>query len=176
VITDPIRCQRFNLVLMTAGFIEALLAGDYVAAEEQLDVAFPEQRWAKDEEYVLRLRLDQMRSNPESAHWLLRAIVDLDRSMIGHAGFHGPPDGRGFVELGYTVFERFRRHGYASEAATCMMRWAEREHGVRNFRISVGESNAPSLAMASKLGFMRTGEQVDEIDGLEYVFERIGAP
>jgi hypothetical protein len=25
--------------------------------------------------------------------------------------------------------------------------------------------------MASRLGFVRTGEQIDEVDGLEYVFE-----
>jgi RimJ/RimL family protein N-acetyltransferase len=171
-----IRCEHFDLVLMTAPFIEALLAGDDDAAQRELDVRFPIEAWAKDDGYVLRMRLDQMRTNPESAHWLLRAIVSPDRRMLGHAGFHGPPDERGFVELGYTIFAPFRRQGCASAAATCMMRWAEETQGVHNFRVSVGETNTPSLAMAAKLGFTRTSEQMDEIDGLEYVFERVGAP
>ena len=173
---DVIRCERFDLVLLTPAILEALLAGDDETAASALGAAFPQPGWANEAPYVLRMRLDQLRADPSCAPWLLRAIVAPDRTMIGHAGFHGPPDEDGAVELGYTVFEAFRRQGYASEAATCLMRWAEREQGIHRFRLSVGEANAPSLAMAAKLGFVRTGEQMDEIDGLEYVFEREGVP
>jgi RimJ/RimL family protein N-acetyltransferase len=37
---------------------------------------------------------------------------------------------------------------------------------------SVSPENAPSLAVIRKLGFEQTGEQWDEEDGLELVFER----
>jgi RimJ/RimL family protein N-acetyltransferase len=37
----------------------------------------------------------------------------------------------------------------------------------------VGVDNAASLALASKLGFTRIGEQMDERDGLEIVFELV---
>lgn len=173
---DTISCERFQLVLMTEPFIERVLAGDGAVAERALDVRMPREGWGADDEFVLRLRLEQMRSEPAVAPWLLRAIVAPDRTMLGHAGFHGPPDESGAVELGYTVFEPFRRQGIAAAAATCLMRWAEREHGVSRFRISVGVENEPSLAMGARLGFRRTGEQMDEIDGLEYIFERDGAP
>jgi RimJ/RimL family protein N-acetyltransferase len=174
--TDAIHCERFELRLMTADFIEAVLAGDESAADRALGARFPLEHRSEGDEYVLRMRLDQMRANPESAHWLIRAIVAPDGVMLGHAGFHGPPDERGFVELGYTIFEPFRRQGYAHDAATCMMRWAQNTHGVRHFRVSVGADNTASLALTDKLGFTRTGEQMDEIDGLEYIFERDGAP
>lgn len=36
---------------------------------------------------------------------------------------------------------------------------------------SVSPLNAPSLAVVRKLGFVQTGVQVDEIDGVELVFE-----
>jgi RimJ/RimL family protein N-acetyltransferase len=36
--------------------------------------------------------------------------------------------------------------------------------------VSISPDNAASLALAGKLGFVRTGEQMDDIDGLEYVF------
>ena len=59
---------------------------------------------------------------------------DRQRGMLGHIGFHGPPDERGMAEMGYTVLPPFRRRGYALEAARGMMDWALREHGVRLFQ------------------------------------------
>jgi RimJ/RimL family protein N-acetyltransferase len=75
------------------------------------------------------------------------------------------------VELGYTIFPAYRGHGYATRAATILMDIAEERGGIRHFVLSVGPHNEPSLAIVRKLGFVRTGEQMDEIDGLEYVFE-----
>jgi RimJ/RimL family protein N-acetyltransferase len=37
--------------------------------------------------------------------------------------------------------------------------------------LSVSPENAASLAVVRKLGFERTGERMDEEDGLEHVFE-----
>lgn len=91
--------------------------------------------------------------------------------MAGRVGFHGPPDDDGMVEMGYAVFERYRRRGYAFESAAGMMAWA-RGRGVRRFRLSIAPTNEPSLALAAKLGFSRNGEQMDEFDGLELIFER----
>jgi RimJ/RimL family protein N-acetyltransferase len=53
------------------------------------------------------------------------------------------------------------------------MDWARREHAIRHFIVSVSPTNRPSLGMAAKLGFQRIGTQIDEIDGEEYVFERV---
>ena len=39
-------------------------------------------------------------------------------------------------------------------------------------RASIAPDNAPSLRIAERLGLRRVGEQIDEIDGLELVFER----
>src|SRR3972149_5968385 len=64
-----------------------------------------------------------------------------------------------------------RRRGYALEAAQGLMDWAAREHGVRLFRLSIAPDNAPSLAMAAKMGFRQVGEQMDDEDGLELVFD-----
>jgi ribosomal-protein-alanine N-acetyltransferase len=92
--------------------------------------------------------------------------------MIGHIGFHGPPE-NGSLEMGYSVFEPFRRQGIALEAALAMIAWACAEHGIRRFILSISPNNGQSLALAEKMGFHRIGEQMDEEDGLEYVFERV---
>ncbi len=125
---------------------------------------------------LLALRLEQMEGDPRRSPWLLRAIVDRERrAIVGHVGFHGAPGTNALgaddaVELGFTVEPPFRRQGYASEAALALMRWAQ-ALGVRRFLASVGPTNAPSLALVRKLGFVEVTRVEDEEDGPEIVFE-----
>lgn len=119
---------------------------------------------------VVEMRRAQIAADPTSEPWLLRAIV-FEELAIGTIGFHAPPDHRACVELGYEVHPAYRRRGIAREAAVALMIWAQ-SRGVRVFRASVAPHNAASLAMLSQLGFVRVGEHIDEMDGLELVFER----
>ncbi len=159
---------------MSADFIEAVLEGRQAAAETMESLKLPP-RWGgeKREDRLLRRRLEQMRQDPSLRPWLLRAMVTRtpDRTMIGFINFHGRPDRRNAAELGYTVMPEFRRRGHATEAVKGMMDWAVREHGVTLFIVSISPDNAPSLAMAGKLGFLQVGTQMDEEDGLELVLE-----
>ena len=159
-----IRSSRLDLVSLSPAVLQA-----------QLSVPLPRGWPDVGVKSFLRLRLEQMTRDPEAQAWLVRALVRRrDGKMVGHAGFHGPPGtgglGPGKVELGYTVFPTFRGQGYATEAAVALMEWAE-TLGIRRFVASVSPGNAPSLAIVCKLGFVQTGQQWDEEDGLELVFE-----
>jgi RimJ/RimL family protein N-acetyltransferase len=130
--------------------------------------------WPEEVHHMMKLRLGQIRKDPTVQPWLARAMVlRRDHAVVGHIGFHGPPDSRGMVEVGYTVEPAHRRQGYAEEAVRALFDWAEAEHGIRLFRASVGPWNGPSLALVKKLGFAETGVQWDEIDGKELVFELV---
>ena len=98
-------------------------------------------------------------------------VLKEARTAIGHVNFHGPPDDRGVPEIGYSLLPEFRGSGYAIEAVRAMFDWARREHGVQRFRASVAPDNERSQHLIDKLGFVRIGEQWDEEDGLEWVFE-----
>lgn len=167
----PIRCACFELVSLSLSMIEALIEGDVSAVARELGVRFPDGEWIEDTGRGLAFRRDDMLRDPGVAPWMTRLIVMPDRRVAGLINFHGAPDADGVAELGYTIFDRYRRQGIGHDAARCMMRWARDEHRVRRFRLSISPDNAPSLGMARKLGFERTGEQMDEIDGLEYLFE-----
>jgi RimJ/RimL family protein N-acetyltransferase len=52
------------------------------------------------------------------------------------------------------------------------MDWARTEFGIGQFVVSISPDNAPSLRLTARLGFARVGEEIDEVDGLEYVFLR----
>jgi ribosomal-protein-alanine N-acetyltransferase len=163
---------------MSMPFLESLLAGERGESVRLLGAAIPND-WPNDhDERFLRYRLGQMDRDPRAQQWSVRAIVlpGARRRMIGHAGFHGAPGVNGpqrpnALEIGYSIFPRYRSRGYATEAVSALMTWAREERGIRHFIASVGLHNEPSLAIVRKLGFVQTGDQWDEEDGLELVFE-----
>ena len=161
---------RLSLEALDASEIDELLGGASTmhgaAIGDQWPVAEP------DQVAMLQFFRDRLLEKPEWVGWRFRLIIrSADRTVVGHVGFHGPPE-EGCLELGYTVFPRYRRQGIASESVRALMDAAFAEHGVGRFRLSIGESNAASLDLAERLGFMRIGEQIDEVDGLELIFER----
>jgi ribosomal-protein-alanine N-acetyltransferase len=101
-----------------------------------------------------------------------RAVVDLDSGeVVGHAGFHGPPDAAGMVEMGYSTDPDFRRRGYARAMVHELLDRANAEPRVRIVRATISPGNAASLATIAGFGFTRVGEQWDDENGLELIFE-----
>ena len=133
----PIRTNRLALVPLSPAFLDALLDGRRAEAETALGLELPPD-WPDGHDFgFLELRRNQARTDPSREEWLPRAIA-LERRMIGYIGFHGPPGVNGpqkpcALEVGYTVFEPYRRRGYATEAVVAILRWAQAEHGVRLF-------------------------------------------
>ncbi len=170
MIDTPLPTKRLELESMSPEFMKALLSGQRAEAEAIAGLVLPAD-WPGDDERFLHHRLSQIQADPSIQPWLMRAMVlrGPNRTFVGHIGFHGRPNDNGAVELGYTVYPKFRRRGYATEATRGLMGWALRQHRVGRFLVSVSPDNDPSLAMAVKLGFRRIGEQMDEEDGLELV-------
>ncbi len=121
--------------------------------------------------WVWDLRRSQLRAEPGTEAWLTRAAVTGLDLVVGYGGFHGPPDPSGMVELGYTVDPDHRRQGYARAMLTELLREAAAAPGVRTVRVTISPDNAPSLATIAGFGFAEVGEQWDDVDGLELIFE-----
>ena len=169
----PIPTPRFTLESMSLAFMRALLARDLAAAEAEIGASVPAD-FPDQLDGFLQYRIPDLVADPTAQPWLGRAIVltdDTGRHVIGSVGFHAPPDERGFVEIGYRVEVEHRRRGVASEVVRAMFDWASREHGVDRFRASTAPDNLASQAVLSKFGFREVGSQMDDIDGLELVFE-----
>ncbi|HUG29779.1 MAG TPA: GNAT family N-acetyltransferase [Candidatus Limnocylindria bacterium] len=164
---------------MTVPFMRALVAHDLVAAAEEMGADVPE-GLPDDLENFLRYRLAQVEVDPSIQPWLGRAMVLTDetgaRRAIGTIGFHGPPDDRGRLEVGYRVEPRYRRLGYARESIAALFDWAASTHGIRRFVASISPSNDASLRLVAGFGFVQTGSHIDDIDGLELEFEAAWPP
>lgn len=166
-----LRTPRLDLVLLDEKTLHALIEGDRGAAQRESGLNFPADFPGPSDLGFLEVQVRRNREQPDGRAWCVRAMVHrATGDVIGHCGFHGPPDVIGRAELGYTVFPSHRRHGYAAEAARALIEWA-RSQGQRSVFASIGTDNAPSLAMARSLGFRPVGSQMDDIDGEELVFE-----
>ncbi len=166
--------DQLVLVRLRAPALEALLRGDLDAASRAAGA--PLTPWLLEEGWLWRIRLDQLAENPADAEWIARAAQCEDGpdagSVVGHIGCHGGPDDRGMVEVGYTVDPVFRRRGHARAMLTQLLQQLQDDPRVRVVRATIAPDNVASLATIAGLGFTHAGEQWDEEDGLELVWER----
>jgi len=122
---------------------------------------------------VWAMRHAQLENDPSSASWVTRFVVETATgSVVGRAGFHGPPDERGMVEVGYAIDPAHRRQGHARSSLEVLLGVAATRPEVSVVRATVSPDNHASKALIQQYGFLEVGEQWDEEDGLEIIFER----
>lgn len=92
----------------------------------------------------------------------LRVERRQDGVLVGRAGFglHGE---RAEPEIGYAMFPEFQGNGYATEAASALRDWIFRETDWMYFLGFADMRNAPSLAVLTRIGMVRT--HIGELDG-----------
>lgn len=168
--TRPVPTVR--IIHLGGAVLDALAAGDVAAVAATSPVPLPPYFSGPDWRGVWRMRSDQVRRDPASAAWVTGVIWDEDEAMaVGRAGYHGPPDAAGMVEIGYAVDPSRRRRGYASAALQSLLHRAAAERGVRTVRVTISPDNTASSALVAQYGFVAVGEQWDDEDGLEVVYE-----
>lgn len=173
--SETILTKRLELVPLVDS-LELLVDGRRVEVERELGIALPD--WWPDRHDLafLAFRARQLAAEPDDRVWMPRLVVlRKEQAMIGHAGFHGKPGKNArkdsnAVEIGYMIVAEHRGRGYATEVVHALVQWAFDEHGIRRFLASIGPQNAPSLALARKLGFVEAGRHWDDEDGEELEF------
>ena len=146
-----LRTARLELVPLKPAAVAHLIQGDRAAAEKIIGATLPaEFPTLGDLAGFLPIQLDRMRESPDRRDWMARLIWskshEKNHQIIGHCGFHGPPDLVGRAEIGYTVFTAHRGKGYAKEAARALVEWAFAQ-GQREVFATVAPDNQPSLAV-----------------------------
>ncbi|WP_433303117.1 GNAT family N-acetyltransferase [Actinoplanes sp. CA-030573] len=157
-----------RIVHLSGPVFDALAAGEPAPAPVPLSpyLTGPECRG------VWRRRSEQCARDPEAAAWVTGVIWDAAAGVaVGRAGFHAPPDAGGMVEIGYAVDPAYRRRGYARAALELLLARARSDSRVRRVRVSIRPDNVASHDLAMQYGFVKVGEQWDDEDGLELVYE-----
>lgn len=161
-----------RIVHLNGPTFRALARGDLDAAEAVSPVPLSAYLAGSHCRGLWRMRSEQYDQDPASAAWVTGIVWDERQSLaVGAAGFHGPPDSGGMVEIGYRIDPAYRRRGYARAALEILLARAGREPDVHRVRVSIRPDNLPSSGLAMQYGFRHIGEQWDEEDGLELVYE-----
>jgi len=123
--------------------------------------------------------LEKLTNDPKTQGWWTWYILLLQEQstplLAGTAGFHGPPDIDGSVEIGYSVLAEQQRQGIASETVKALTAWAFSHSQVTRVIITTLDQPefVPSSKVALKCGFSYTGtEPSDEGTLLVYELKR----
>jgi len=96
--------------------------------------------------------------------WYL--LLDSDQRglslLVGSAGYLGPPDEAGRVEIGYSLCERWRGQGLAKEVVIALVESA-RQRGARTVQAHAHPGNAASIAVLRACGFQPVPGQASEL-------------
>ena len=165
---------RVRIVQLDAATLRALAEGDLERAERTSPVPLTAWLAGPDSIGTWRYRALQAVETPEDLPWITGVLWDddlEDLSAVGKAGFHAAPDHSGMVEVGYAVDPAHRVRGYARAALETLIERARREPTVRTLRATVSPENVASLALLAQYPFVEVGEQWDDEDGLETIYE-----
>lgn len=155
---------------LSAEALEALANRDLNQASNLLGIKLDSFLSTDRAIWMWQYRLNQTHQDARTLDWIAQVVV-LDDQVIGYAGFHGPPDADGMVEVAYSVIPFCRGRGYAKSMLQQLLLRAQAEPAVKTVRASIRPDNAASLATIRPFPFVQVGEQWDETDGLELVFE-----
>lgn len=106
--------------------------------------------------------LQALEADAASTGWMNWYVVvtadELSEPVLaGSAGFKGPPDHDGRVEIGYSLLPGYHGHGYATEMAGALIDWARSTGRVRVVLAQTLDSNGASRRVLEKLGFVPMG-------------------
>jgi len=159
------------MVQLPAEAIIALADGD-LARERRLAVPLTDWMVSDSSVRTWQYRAVQAIQTPVDLPWITGVLWDDEAQVaVGQSGFHAAPDEDGMVEVGYGVDPAYRRRGYARAALEIAIERSRSEPAVRTLRATISPDNEASLALIRPYPFVHTGEQWDEEDGLELVYE-----
>jgi len=118
--------------------------------------------------------LARLRTLTSADPWTLGfSLVHRDSdTVVGSAGFKGPPEADGVVEISYGVNLDHQGKGYATEAAQALTTYAFSSGKVRQVRAHTRPEPNASTRVLAKCGFRRVGEIIDPEDGLVWRWEK----
>ncbi|MDR3754812.1 MAG: GNAT family N-acetyltransferase [Terracidiphilus sp.] len=159
-----IRTRRFRLVSATAELLRFEL-DDPAAFAARLDARMPDD-WPPGEydRDAIQFFLDRTIAGGDSAAgwygwYLLFDEEDGGKSLlVGCAGYLGPPDEAGRVEIGYSICEDWRGQGVAKEIVGGLVENAG-QRGVQTVQAHANPENAASIAVLLACGFRPAAEE-----------------
>jgi RimJ/RimL family protein N-acetyltransferase len=118
--------------------------------------------------------LERLRTRVDRDPWEFGYVVleKMTGVAVGMAGFKGPPDHDGVVEIAYGIAPAYGGRGYATQAAKGLVEFASGDDRVRRIRAHTLPERNASTSVLTKAGFELLGAVEDPEDGLVWRWER----
>jgi RimJ/RimL family protein N-acetyltransferase len=159
--------SRLDLVAATEAHVRAELEDPVDLAallNATVEPGWPPGEYDRGAQEYFRDRL--LEGGEEVVGWLgwyavRRANGIAPSALVGGAGFLGPPDVDGIVEIGFSVMPQHRRFGYASEMVKELLGFAFADARVRNVVALTAPTNIASLGVLERCGltYVSDGEE-----------------
>lgn len=105
---------------------------------------------------------EALKTDPSFEMWGGTMIDRSGRVAVGQMTLRPLLGDPGVVELGYGVNPTCWGRGYATEAARALVQWALEEPRIHRIASACLEDNIASIRVLEKVGFTRTGEEMDD--------------
>ena len=93
--------------------------------------------------------------------WIV--IEKTQKAMIGCICFHGEPDKKGEVEIGYGTDKEYRNKGYMTETIAGMVKWLAVNKTILAVNAETGRENRSSIKVLEKNNFRIYHENGDSV-------------
>ena len=115
------------------------------------------------EDIRMRIRRWERRRSPDGAevwlNWTLR--LKHDQTVVGR--MQATVTER-WADMAWVIGRRFRRQGYATEAARCIAAWLLEFFNLGEIRATIHPNNTASQRVATNVDMRRTGERTSDGD------------
>lgn len=156
--SQSMRTARLNLMPTTLAHLDAELAS-HAALGQLLRVTVPAS-WPPGEydRAAVEFFRKQLLAHPDAIGWfgwyaIRRSTPSAPAVLIGAAGYLGPPDPMGCVEVGYSIVPEFRAAGFATELLHALAARALRTPGVVRVIARTTPGNPASIKVLEHCGF-----------------------
>lgn len=156
-----IATERLELVPATLDLTRAALEGE-AALAARLGAVVPA-TWPPEflDPPSLEFTLDRLAEGAHQAGWWLHFVIlthgATGRTLIGSAGYKGPPSPDGTVEVGYGIVRDHQRRGYAAETVRGLLAHAFAVPAMQRVIAETLPELTPSIGVLRKCGFRLVG-------------------
>ncbi|HET9626809.1 MAG TPA: GNAT family protein [Kofleriaceae bacterium] len=167
---------RLRIVPITLEAIEAVLDHDKPRAERIVGASFPP-GWPDDPLLDVGFPYSRaaIRAAPEVRLWGdSLVLLRHEPRVVGSVVFHGHPRD-GIAEVGYSIEDRSRGNGLATEATRACVEWALGQPGISAVQATTFPWHAASLGVIRRIGMAQIGTREHDTLGELLVFERRAA-
>jgi RimJ/RimL family protein N-acetyltransferase len=164
---------RLRLIPISLEAIEAVLDHDKPRAERIVGASFPP-GWPNDPLLDVGFPYSRaaIRAAPAIRLWGDSLILLRDEPrVVGSVVFHGHPSD-GVAEVGYSIEDRARGNGLASEATRACVEWALAQIGIAAVQATTFPWHVASLGVIRNAGMQPIGTREHDTLGELLVFER----